>query len=62
MSKLAWYVVIMVVIDVLLCLARFVVKAEKSTKKDDAPSEGSATQETETTPVSSEGSANPPSA
>lgn len=60
MSQLAWYVVIMVAIDVLLYLARFCVKAAKSEKKDDAPSAGSAPQEMETTSVSA--SANPPSA
>lgn len=62
MSKLAWYVVIMVAIDVLLCLARFIVKAEKRAKKDGDPSEGSAPQETETPTVSSEGSPTPPTA
>ena len=62
MSKLAWYVVIMVAIDVLLCLARFIVKAEKSAKKDAGPSEGSASQATDTPSVSSDASAPPPSA
>lgn len=42
MSKLAWYVVIMVGIDVLLYIARFAVKAAKRAKKDDGPSEGTA--------------------
>ena len=37
MSKLAWYVVIMVAIDVLLYIARFCVKAAKSAKRDDGP-------------------------
>lgn len=60
MSKLACYVVIMVSIDVLLYLARFAVKAAKSTKKEDAPSEGTTPQETDTTTVSA--AANPPSA
>ena len=62
MSKLAWYVVIMVAIDVLLYLARFCVKAAKNAKKDDAPSEGSAPRDTETTSGSVEGSVQPPSA
>lgn len=62
MGKLAWYVVIMVAIDVLLYLARFAVKAAKSAKKDDDPSEGTAPRETETTSVSPDASAPPPSA
>lgn len=62
MSKLAWYVVIMVTIDVLLYIARFCVKAAKTAKKDDSPSEGTAPQGTEPTSVSSDASANPPSA
>ncbi len=35
MGKLAWYVVIMVAIDVLLCLARFCEKAAKSARTAD---------------------------
>jgi hypothetical protein len=37
MSKLAWYVVVMVAIDVSLYIARFAVKAAKSAKKEDGP-------------------------
>lgn len=62
MSKLAWYVVIMVAIDVLLYLARFCVKAAKTAKKDAAPSAGSAPQETDTPSGSVDGSVQPPSA
>lgn len=59
MSKLAWYVVIMVAIDVLLYIARFCVKAAKSAKK---PSEESAPTATDTTSGSDDGASNPPSA
>ena len=62
MSKLAWDVVIMVAIDVLLYLARFCVKAAKTAKKDNAPSEGSTPRDTETTSGSLDGSVQPPSA
>ncbi len=62
MSKLAWYVVIMLTIDILLYIARFGVAIIKSAKKDDAPSEGSAPQKTDTTSVSSDASTTPPSA
>lgn len=62
MSKLAWYVVVMVAIDVLLYLARFCVKAAKSAKTADVHSEGGAPQEAETTSSSVDGSVQPPSA
>ena len=62
MSKLAWYVVIMIAIDVVLYIARFGVAIIKSAKKDDGPSEGSAPSETDTTAGSDDGAANPPSA
>ena len=62
MSKLTWYVVIMVALDVLLCIARFCERASKSAKKDDDPSEGTAPRETATTSVSPDASAPPPSA
>lgn len=62
MSKLAWYVVIMVAIDVLLCLARFCEKASKNAKKDNPPSEGTAPRGTDTASVPSDASANSPSA
>ncbi|MBR4252130.1 MAG: hypothetical protein IKQ15_07535 [Kiritimatiellae bacterium] len=62
MSKLAWYVVIMVAIDVLLCIARFCERAAKSAKTADVPSEGSAPRDTGTTSGSAYGSVQPPSA
>lgn len=62
MSKLVWYVVIMLAIDILLYIARFGVAIIKSSKQDTGPSESSAPQATETTSGSSDGSANPPSA
>lgn len=62
MSKLAWYVVIMIAIDVVLYIARFGVAIIKSTKKDDGPSEESAPQDKDTTTDSDGVSANPPSA
>ena len=62
MSKLAWYVVIMVAIDVLLYIARFCVKAAKSARMADVPPEGSATQEADPTSGSANGSIQPPSA
>ena len=62
MSKLAWYVVIMVAVDVLLYIARFCVKAAKSAKKADGPSEEGSPQDTATTSTSSDASQNPTSA
>ena len=59
MSKLAWYVVIMLAIDILLYIARFGVVIIKSAKKDDGPAAGSVPQNAS---VSSYASANPPSA
>ncbi len=62
MGKLAWYVVIMVAIDVLLCLARFCEKAAKSARKGDGPPAGSPPQEATPTSGSDNGSSDSPSA
>lgn len=53
MSKLAWYVVIMVAIDVLLCIARFCERAAKSAKTAGVPSEGSPPKTRKPPPVRS---------
>lgn len=62
MSKLAWYVVIMLAIDILLYIARFGVAIIKSAKQDASPSDDSTPQDTETTSSSVDGSVQPPSA
>lgn len=62
MSKLAWYVVIMLAIDILLYIARFGVAIIKSAKQDASPSDDSTLQGTETTSSSVDGSVQPPSA
>ena len=62
MGKLAWYVVVMVAIDVVLYLARFCVKAAKSAKTAGVPPAGSAAQEAGPTSGSAGGSVQPPSA
>ncbi len=62
MSKLAWYVVVMIAIDVVLYIARFGVAIIKSAKNDDGLPAGSTTQETDATSGSADVSATPPSA
>jgi hypothetical protein len=62
MSKLAWYVVIMLAIDILLYIARFGVAIIKSAKQDASPSDDSTPQDTDTTSSSVDGSVQPPSA